>query len=525
MTVWPPSHSTSVSRSETFETPCNYVLSKKKIGDGSFSTVFECKNTITGSHYAAKKYSKKHVYGSEEMLQNEFKALQKVSMSHPNILTLIDYFETRDGLYLVTDLCHGGELFDRITATEMGMDELLVREIAAGLVDIVQHLHKNGIVHRDIKAENILFQSKRSNKFLLADFGCARVLSEGETLKDVCGTLSYIAPEVLSRSGHSYGVDIWSIGVVVYFMACSYMPFDCETDQETKEAISKAEYYFEPEEYWSDISAEGKDFIRSCFVVDPENRPTIQELAQHPFLKRQVPRRTAADLPRKGTSGRPKSLISPARLHTNLAKMGLITNLSKMNLNTNLSKMNSNLSKMNLNTNLSKMNLNTNLSKMNTNLSKMNSNLATNSKMDIDSDMNSTRVVLSSNLSHINSTLARMLQNPHLVNGEPAHSLASSRRLYGNINLISSAFSLNHASSLTSRLSLLEKSRSNAMADDVNLKGALCTSPELVSYFLTPVQSTCVSEIGSREASSTDLLSEHEGLAVPNAKSQASFFI
>ncbi|KAK6889889.1 Calcium/calmodulin-dependent protein kinase cmkB [Candida tropicalis] len=268
-------------------TPNNtsYILSKKPLGDGSYSVVFECKNSTTGRHYAAKKYSKRLMYGNETMLKNEFEILKQVSLSHVNILSLIDYFETEDNLYLITDLARGGDLWNKVSA-EGRLDEDTVKRILKQLVKSVEFLHCHNIVHHDIKAENIFFLSSDHKNILLGDFGLARILNSNEKMHDVSGTLSYMAPEMFDREqGYSFPIDIWAIGVVAYFMLGGYMPFDCDDDEETKDAIKNRKYLFEPEDYWTDLSSDAREFISSCLQLDPSKRPKAEQLLYHPFLK------------------------------------------------------------------------------------------------------------------------------------------------------------------------------------------------------------------------------------------------
>ncbi|EGV64116.1 Calcium/calmodulin-dependent protein kinase type I [Yamadazyma tenuis] len=284
---WPPKEATNKRRNSyiKFDSPCNYTVSKKALGEGSYSTVFECKNIKTSRHYAAKRYTKKLVYGIEDMLQNEFSVLKAISQSHKNLLSLVDYFETEQFFFLVTDLAKGGELFDRIiTGANERLAEFEAVKVTKQLVDTIEFLHSKNIIHRDIKAENILFQTKTSTNILLADFGSARVLSSSEKLYNRCGTLSYMAPQTLNKSGYSFEADMWAVGVLVYFMLCGYMPFDCETDEETMEAITKGDYMFEPTSYWNHISSAAKDFIRQCFQLDPDKRMTAEEANTHPFV-------------------------------------------------------------------------------------------------------------------------------------------------------------------------------------------------------------------------------------------------
>lgn len=287
--VWPLFEAPAItaSSSELYDLPCPYILSKKKLGTGLYADVYECKNTVTGAHFAAKRFKKKLVYGLELMLQTEFQVLKAVLREHKNILSMIDYFETSEYFYLVTDLANGGELFERIT--QSSNDRLTIgdtRSILVNLLSALAHLHRNGIVHRDIKAENILFASRNSTAslLLLADFGHAQILTGGELAHTFGGTLSYLAPEVVNRIGHSFPVDIWAVGVLTYFMLCGYMPFDCDTDAETKQYIKTADYVYEPEEYWCNIPREAKDFIDKCLCVNPLERMTADESLKHPFI-------------------------------------------------------------------------------------------------------------------------------------------------------------------------------------------------------------------------------------------------
>lgn len=287
--VWPEFKAQNSDRSlpEKPNLPCPYILSRKLLGTGSYANVYECKDRVTGNHYAAKRFSKRLIYGNELMLQREFLVLKSILRGHRNILLMIDHFETSDYFYLVTDLAAGGELFERITAAPEGKLSISeTSQILSVLLSAIHHLHSNGIVHRDIKAENILFASKTSkiNLLLLADFGQARILKPGEKALTVDGTLSYLAPEVLSKVGHCFPVDLWAVGVLTYFMLCGYMPFDCDTDSETKELISKADFVFEPEEYWSHIPETAKNFLSQCFKLDPSERITAHAALEHPFL-------------------------------------------------------------------------------------------------------------------------------------------------------------------------------------------------------------------------------------------------
>lgn len=219
-------------------------------------------------------------------VRNEIAVLKKVSMGHQNILTLVDYFETMNNLYLVTDLALGGELFDRICRKGSYYETDAVDLIRATL-SAVAYLHDHGIVHRDLKPENLLFRTPEDNAdLLIADFGLSRIMDEGQfhVLTTTCGTPGYMAPEIFKKTGHGKPVDIWALGVITYFLLCGYTPFDRDTDFEEMQAILKADYSFTPVEYWRGVSSRGKEFIKKCLTIDPSKRITAHEALQHPFV-------------------------------------------------------------------------------------------------------------------------------------------------------------------------------------------------------------------------------------------------
>lgn len=212
-------------------------------------------------------------------------------MGHQNILTLVDYFETMNNLYLVTDLALGGELFDRI-CRKGSYYESDAADLIRATLSAVAYLHDHGIVHRDLKPENLLFRTPEDNAdLLIADFGLSRIMDEEQfhVLTTTCGTPGYMAPEIFKKTGHGKPVDLWALGVITYFLLCGYTPFDRDSDFEEMQAILNADYSFSPVEYWSGVSSNAKDFIRRCLTIDPAGRITAHEALQHPFVAAQVP--------------------------------------------------------------------------------------------------------------------------------------------------------------------------------------------------------------------------------------------
>ncbi len=212
-------------------------------------------------------------------------------MGHQNILTLVDYFETMNNLYLVTDLALGGELFDRI-CRKGSYFESDAADLIRATLSAVAYLHDHGIVHRDLKPENLLFRTPEDNAdLLIADFGLSRIMDESQfhVLTTTCGTPGYMAPEIFKKTGHGKPVDLWALGVITYFLLCGYTPFDRDTDFEEMQAILKADYAFTPVEYWRGVSSHAKEFIKRCLTTDPARRITAHEALQHPFVASDAP--------------------------------------------------------------------------------------------------------------------------------------------------------------------------------------------------------------------------------------------
>ncbi|KAK4518805.1 uncharacterized protein ATC70_009028 [Mucor velutinosus] len=264
--------------------PCKYKTGKV-LGNGTYATVKEAMHVDTKKFYAVKVISKKLMEGREHMIRNEISILRKVSEGHKNILSLVDYFETMNNLYLVTDLALGGELFDRI-CQKGSYTEQDAANIIRTVCDAVAYLHDNGVVHRDLKPENLIFRTTDPDSdLLIADFGLSRIIDSDkfDVLRTTCGTPGYMAPEIFKRVGHGKPVDMWAIGVIAYFLLCGYTPFEGENSIEEMNAITRAEYHFH-EEYWSEVSDKAKFFIQRCLTINPEERITAHQALAHPWL-------------------------------------------------------------------------------------------------------------------------------------------------------------------------------------------------------------------------------------------------
>ncbi|KAJ3140465.1 Calcium/calmodulin-dependent protein kinase type 1D [Physocladia obscura] len=254
----------------------------KTLGQGSFATVFLAERNSDKAQYAVKVIDKhnKKILASE--LRSEISILQKVH--HEHLITLEDYFETDNKVYLVTQLATGGELFDLIEQRGF-FSEKDAAEIISQLLSAIESLHSLGIVHRDLKPENILLKDKSSKTHILVtDFGLSKMATNDHILHTTCGSPIYVSPEVLLKTpGHGRPVDLWAVGVISYILLVGYTPFWGESQADLFQAIKECDYEFD-EEHWSHISDLAKDFISKLLDPNPDTRLTATEALKHRWL-------------------------------------------------------------------------------------------------------------------------------------------------------------------------------------------------------------------------------------------------
>ena len=143
------------------------------------------------------------------------------------------------------------------------------------------------MVHRDLKPENLLLRCKESDSEIkIADFGFAKKATSDQSLKTVCGTPGYVAPELLRLEKYGTKSDLWSLGVITYILLGGYPPFFAETDRELIKMTKKGKYKFH-EEHWGEISDEAKDMISSMLVLDPAKRASAADVLAHPWMEQE----------------------------------------------------------------------------------------------------------------------------------------------------------------------------------------------------------------------------------------------
>lgn len=258
----------------------------EKLGDGNFADVLRATEISSGEEYAVKAIHKAKLPGRRErdMLRSECEMMRR--LTNPNCIELYDVFETADHIYLVMEIVRGGDLFDHIVAKGK-FPEAEAAALVGDLAGAVAYMHQQRIIHRDLKPENILVAAGEDGcvTLKLGDFGLSMVVNE--PLHTVCGTPTYVAPEIIAEGGKGYGleVDNWAIGVIMYILLCGFPPFSSSkrSQKELFQRIRAGQYSF-PKAYWEHISAEAKHLIQGLLVVDPQQRITAAEVLQHPWI-------------------------------------------------------------------------------------------------------------------------------------------------------------------------------------------------------------------------------------------------
>lgn len=248
------------------------------LGRGAFGKVRLGLHKLTGKLVALKSMQKAVLTSeeSQKKAMQEFNALRL--LRHPNVVRLYERFETEKHVVLVMELCSGEDLLTYIRSRKR-LSEDAARLAFRSLVMGLNHCHSKGVVHRDIKLDNILLSGDGVPK--LGDFGVACAVQEGVKTLARCGTPAYTAPEVIRGKGYGYGADVWSAGVVLYAMLYGSVPFRASSVQDLHALILKGKYSLK-----EDVSEDARDLIKNILEKDPRKRFSIPEILAHRWTRR-----------------------------------------------------------------------------------------------------------------------------------------------------------------------------------------------------------------------------------------------
>jgi len=270
-----------------------------KLGDGGTAQVYEVTNKKSGTKYAMKVVNLTRIrdQSKKDMLLHEIKLIKM--LDHPNTVKVYEVFKRLGYIYIVMELCTGGELFDKLYDQPVQPKEKAPRFIEAdakylvkNMLSSLNYLHSNGIAHRDLKLENFIFTTKEKDaEIKLIDFGFSTNYLETGTMKEVVGTCYYLAPEVLKRE-YTQASDLWSLGVVIYMMVTGSVPFCGKNNDEIIASVKKETEDNDkmqnerliPRLRKRRISEECIAFIMGLLTVDPQQRLSAGQALEHAWI-------------------------------------------------------------------------------------------------------------------------------------------------------------------------------------------------------------------------------------------------
>ncbi|KAL6127290.1 hypothetical protein ACLB2K_075331 [Fragaria x ananassa] len=260
----------------------------KEVGRGHFGHTCSAKGKkgeLKGQPVAVKIISKAKMTTAIaiEDVRREVKILKALS-GHKNLVKFYDAFEDANNVYIVMELCEGGELLDKILSRGGRYTEDDAKVIVVQILSVVAYCHLQGVVHRDLKPENFLFATKEEDSPMrVIDFGLSDFIRPDQRLNDIVGSAYYVAPEVLHRS-YSVEADMWSIGVITYILLCGSRPFWARSESGIFRSVLRADPNFD-DTPWPTVSPEAKDFVKRLLNKDHRKRMTAAQALTHPWLR------------------------------------------------------------------------------------------------------------------------------------------------------------------------------------------------------------------------------------------------
>ncbi len=260
----------------------------KRLGDGSYGTVYSVVNNQTGMSAAMKKIEKVKENEIDDLeIKNEIDILKK--LDHPNIVKIYEFYDTLTDFFIVTEYCKRGELYGYIkNYYSENQLAVLFYQVFSGL----SYLHENNILHRDLKLENIMISdiekdlNTKEDYFWIKiiDFGTAKIFKRNKIEKAVVGSSYYIAPEVLKQK-YNEKCDTWSVGVILYMLIVGRAPFDGKNDDEIIDNIKKGKFNAKHKKLLN-ASSEVQDLVKHLLQVNVKKRFSASDALKHPWFKK-----------------------------------------------------------------------------------------------------------------------------------------------------------------------------------------------------------------------------------------------
>lgn len=256
-----------------------YAVEPKILGTGMSGPVQLATGRKDKKRYAVKTF-KKDGLSKQRLKEMTNEVMIYLSLDHPKIARLENVYESETELHLVMEHLSGGELYDRLAAKKQ-YTEQLAASTAYQMLLAVNYLHSNNVVHRDLKLENWLYEAKDTDVLKLIDFGFAKFWNRSTRMSQACGSVHYVAPEVLAHN-YTNKADMWSVGVIV-FMLCTGSPPFHGSDKEVIARIREAKANWNSSRFRR-LSSGAQEWIRSLLVKDATQRPSASEALEHPWI-------------------------------------------------------------------------------------------------------------------------------------------------------------------------------------------------------------------------------------------------
>uniref|UniRef100_A0A8C8MCR9 Serine/threonine-protein kinase 17A n=1 Tax=Oncorhynchus tshawytscha TaxID=74940 RepID=A0A8C8MCR9_ONCTS len=294
------------------------IIPGKELGRGKFAVVRKCVEKCTGQEYAAK-FMRKRRKGQDCRLEiiHEVAVLELATASQ-RVVNLHQVYEMAAEMVLVLQFAAGGEIFNQCVAErDEAFKEEDVKRLMRQILEGVSFLHRNNMVHLDLKPQNILLTSDALlGDIKIVDFGLSRMVSSSQELREIMGTPEYVdkcfaAPEILNYEPISTATDMWSIGVLAYVMLTGISPFLGEDKQETFLNISQINISYQEEEL-EHVDQAAITFIKALLIKEPQNRATAEECLQHQWLQPKEKKEAEATTAVKETISPTKCPSEPA---------------------------------------------------------------------------------------------------------------------------------------------------------------------------------------------------------------------
>jgi calcium-dependent protein kinase len=261
---------------------CNYI------GKGGFGRVYKVRHKLSNQYRAMKIIQCKSLSDNHSSAINKEINILK-NLDHPNIIKVYEFYQSEKYVYIINELCTGGELFDKIVDVKF-FSENVACNIMRQLLSAVAYCHENGVIHRDLKPENILIENseEKDKEFFhikVIDFGTCEILKK-KKLTEQIGTSFYIAPEVIKNS-YNEKCDLWSCGVILYILLCGSPPFYGKNEKEIFKKIIEGNFTFR-HKIWNKISSEAKNLVLKLLQVNPDKRLSAKEALEDIWFKKNI---------------------------------------------------------------------------------------------------------------------------------------------------------------------------------------------------------------------------------------------